>query len=134
MAEAGRYRLLCIPCSPNKLVCIGCLSRRGHREMVVDTPPPQPEERSHLGSNAEAGRRLAPEAADPSPLAQPAFRRQTPEVRAVCIKGACTDPGGGRGATRVPTATRWSKRPPRSSPSTAKPRAASDLTRLEELQ
>src|SRR5215831_1937966 len=106
MAEAGRYRLLCIPCSPNKLVCIGCLSRRGHREMVVDTPPPQPEERSHLGSNAEAGRRLAPEAADPSPLAQPAFRRQTPEVRAVCIKGACTDPGGGRGATRVPTATK----------------------------
>jgi hypothetical protein len=45
----------------------------------------QPKECSHLGSNEEADGRLAAEASDPSPLAQPAFRRQTPEVRAVCI-------------------------------------------------
>ena len=38
------------------------------------------------GLNGEDGGRLAPKAADHSPLAQPAFRRQAPEVRAVCIK------------------------------------------------
>ena len=65
--------------------------------MVVDTPPPQPEERSHLGSNEEAGGRLATEAANPSPLAQPAFRRQAPEVRAVCVKAHVRIRAGGAG-------------------------------------
>jgi hypothetical protein len=45
-----------------------------------------PKRRPHLGSNGEAGRRLAPKAANPSPLAQSAFRRQAPEVRAGCIE------------------------------------------------
>src|SRR5262249_29569562 len=37
-------------------------------------------------SDGEAGGRLAPKAANPPPLAKPAIRRQTPKVRAVCIK------------------------------------------------
>src|ERR1051325_6189429 len=52
-----------------------------------------------------AGGRLAPKTAHPSPLAQPAVRRYTPEVGAVCGKAASTDLCGGREATRVPTAT-----------------------------
>ena len=35
---------------------------------------------------------------------EPAVRRQTPEVGAVCGKAARTDLGGGREVTRVPTA------------------------------
>ena len=38
-------------------------------------------------------------------LAQPAIRRSTPEVRAVCRKAARTDLCGGCEATRIPTAT-----------------------------
>src|ERR1041385_1712285 len=57
-----------------------------------------------------AGGRLAPKTAHPSPLAQPAVRRYTPEVGAVCGKAASTDLCGGREATRVPTATGHGRR------------------------
>jgi hypothetical protein len=56
--------------------------------------------RSHLGSNGEAGGRLAPKASNPSSLAQPAFRRQAPEVRAVCIKCTYGSVRGARGNSR----------------------------------
>ena len=59
----------------------------------------------YLGSDKEAGGRLAPKTAYPSSLAQSALRRQAPEVGAVCGKAARTDLCGGRGVTRVPTAT-----------------------------
>src|SRR6202051_4221883 len=105
MAEASHHRLLQLPRSPNQLGCAGSLSSRDHRTLAPDTQPTQPKGQSHLGSNGEAGGLLAPKAANPSSLAQPAFRRQAPEVRAVCIKG----PGrtrGGRGVTPPPPATR----------------------------
>src|ERR1035438_2003833 len=62
-----------------------------------DTQPTQPKGQSHLGSNGEAGGRLAPKAANPSSLAQPAFRRQAPEVRAVCLKVHVRIRAGGAG-------------------------------------
>src|ERR1035438_8390935 len=81
MAEASHHRLLQLPRSPNQLGCAGSLSSRDHRTLAPDTQPTQSKRRSHLGSNGEAGGRLAPKAANPSSLAQPAFRRQAPEVR-----------------------------------------------------
>src|SRR5450755_631403 len=81
MAEASHHRLLQLPRSPNQLGCAGSLSSRDHRTLAPDTQPTQPKGQSHLGSNGEAGGRLAPKAANPSSLAQPAFRRQAPEVR-----------------------------------------------------
>src|ERR1700692_798045 len=101
MAEASHHRLLQLPRSPNQLGCAGSLSSRDHRTLAPDTQPTQPTGQSHLGSNGEAGGRLAPKAANPSSLAQPAFRRQAPEVRAVCIKVHVRIRGGGRGGTRA---------------------------------
>ena len=75
------------------------------------TAPTQPARCAHLDTDEVARRRLAPDTTYPSSLAQPAVRRYTPEVRAVCGRAACTDLCGGREATRVPTATgvlrRW---------------------------
>jgi hypothetical protein len=41
----------------------------------------------------------------PSSLAKPTLRRQAPKARAECVSSASPDLCGGRGATRVPTAT-----------------------------
>ena len=49
-------------------------------------------------------RRVPPHAASPSSLAQRPFRRQTPEVGAVCGKAARTVLCGGRAVMSVPTA------------------------------
>ena len=57
-----------------------------------------------LGADDEAGRRLAPQTAHPSSLAEPTLRRQTPEVGAVCGNRARTDLCGGRSVMSVPTA------------------------------
>ena len=46
----------------------------------------------------------SPSLPSPPPLAQPPFRRQTPEVGAVCGQAARTDLCGGRAVMRVPTA------------------------------
>src|ERR1700732_3183530 len=105
MAEASHHRLLQLSRSPNQLGCAGSLPSRDHRTLAPDTQPTQSKRRSHLGSNGEAGGRLAPKAANPSTLAQPALRRQAPEVRAVCIMHVRIR-AGGRGVTRAPTATR----------------------------
>src|SRR5215469_10173932 len=57
-----------------------------------------------MATGGEAGRRLAAETENPSPLAAPAVRRQTPEVGAVCGSSARTDLCGGRSVTGAPTA------------------------------
>src|SRR6516164_2381442 len=97
MAEASHHRLLQLPRSPNQLGCAGSLSSRDHRTLAPDTQPTQPKRRSHLGSNGEAGGRLAPKAANPSPLASTALRRQTLKVGAVCIKVHVRIRAGGAG-------------------------------------
>src|SRR5580658_309437 len=57
-----------------------------------------------MGPDGRLGARVPPHAPSPSPLAQGPFRRQTPEVGAVCGKAARTDLCGGRAVMRVPTA------------------------------
>src|SRR5215475_5135936 len=97
MAEAGRYRLLRVPRGANQLGRTGRLSGPDRRAVAMGPPSPESKERAHVGPNEEAGGRLAPKAAHSSPLAQPAFRRQTPEVRAVCIKVHVRIRAGGAG-------------------------------------
>src|SRR3954468_9944705 len=63
-----------------------------------------------MAADEEAGRRLAPQAANPPPLAQHAVRRQTPEVGAVCGNAARTVLCGGRSVMSVPTAITYQRR------------------------
>src|ERR1700736_3408087 len=70
--------------------------------MVAAPQPPQPKGQSHLGSDHEARERLASTATYPPPVAEPAVRRQTPEVGAVCGKAARTDLCGGRSSNGRP--------------------------------
>jgi hypothetical protein len=97
MAGAGRQRLRRISRSADELGRVKCLPTRDHPAVVGDTLQPQPKGLSHLGSHDEAGERLAPQAANPSPLAKSAFRRQTPEVRAVCVNAHVRICAGGAG-------------------------------------
>ena len=86
MAEASRYRLFRVPRSANKLGRTGHLSRPDRSAVAMGPPSPESKERTDVGPDEEAGGRLAPKAASSPPLAEPAIRRQIPEVRAVCIK------------------------------------------------
>jgi group II intron reverse transcriptase/maturase len=105
MAGACHHRLLQLSRRADQQSRTRGIPGRDHPSLAVASQPPQPEECSHLGPDEGAGGRLAPTTAYPSPLAQSALRRQTPEVGAVCGKAARTDLCGGHGVTRVPTAT-----------------------------
>jgi hypothetical protein len=48
-----------MPCSTNKLSCLGWVPRRDHQALAVDTTAPQPEGLSHLGTTS--WRFLSPE-------------------------------------------------------------------------
>ncbi len=60
--------------------------------------------RRGVGADGETGRRVPPQAAGPSSLAECALCRQTPEVGAECANWARSDLCGGRSAMGVPTA------------------------------
>ena len=60
---------------------------------------------NRMGKFRTACRSLDPECHDPAPASCYALQRQVSKVRAVCSNPASTDPCGGRGVTRVPTAT-----------------------------
>ena len=66
--------------------------------------PAQSEGAPGVAANGEAGRRVSPQTADPSSLAECALCRQTPEVGAECPNWARSDLCGGRSAMGVPTA------------------------------
>jgi len=104
LVEASRYRPLRILCRAHKQS--GALSvpaLRG-RPLALHASAAQPERWLYVGPDDEAGRRLASRAAHPSPLARPALRRETLEVRAGCSNRACPDLCGGCSATGIPTA------------------------------
>src|SRR6516225_9871976 len=104
MAEAGRYRLLRVPCGANERARAHGLPLPHRQPLAAHAQKAQPEGRDELGPDLEAGRRLAPETADPPPLASPALRRQAPEVGAGCPNRARPDLCGGRSAMSVSTA------------------------------
>jgi hypothetical protein len=68
--------------------------------------PAQPKSKAGMDADGETGRRVPPQAASPSSLAQCALRRQTPEVGAECPNWARSDLCGGRSAMSVPTASK----------------------------
>ena len=89
------------PCRPT--VARSALSASS-RPLAANAAATQPEGRYHLGADRAAGRRLASQAENPSPLAKTALRRQTPRVGAVCPNRARTALCGGRSAMSAPTA------------------------------
>src|SRR5258707_11107475 len=66
------------------------------RPLAALAPAAQSEGQADMGADGEAGRRLAPNAPDPSPLAERSLCRQTLEVGAVFGNSARTDLCGGR--------------------------------------
>ncbi len=97
MAEAGRRRLLQLPRRADQQ------PRASARSATTSTDLWRRALRRRSQKDGttweridEAGRRLAPQAAHPSSLAEAALRRQTPEVGAVC--GNCRTYGSVRGA------------------------------------
>src|SRR3954465_1718438 len=72
--------------------------------MGACAPAPQSKGRNDVEADPENSRRLPPQAQDPSSLAKPALRRQTPEVGAECPNGARSDLCGGMPAMAFPTA------------------------------
>jgi hypothetical protein len=68
----------------------------------------EPKESDDLETVCASGHVLDSEREDPSPASQPALRRQTSAVGAVCSNSASTDLCGGRQVTDVPTATKGS--------------------------
>src|SRR5271155_773947 len=106
MAEASYHRLLQLPGSPNQLGCAGSLSSRDHRTLAPDTQPTQSKRRSHLGSNAEAGRTTGSQSRESFIPGPTSVSLSGTRGKSRMHKGARTDPCGGRGVTRAPTATR----------------------------
>src|SRR3954451_21778219 len=104
MAEAGRHQLLRLPCRAHQQPGTGVLPVSCHQPLAAHAPAPQPKGRHDLGPDQEAGRRLSPQTQDPSPLAERAFRRQTPKVGAGCPNWARPDLCGGMPAMAFPTA------------------------------
>jgi len=104
MAEAGRHRLLQLPCGADKRTDTDRVPLPRHQSLATHAAAAEPEGLDDMGADQAVGRRLAPATANPSPLARAPLRRQTPEVGAVCPNWARTDLCGGREVTRVPTA------------------------------
>src|SRR5260221_8801737 len=104
MAEAGRDRPLRLLCSPDQCSGALCVPALRDRSLAASATAAKPEGRLHVGPQDESGRRLAPRAAHPSPLARPAPCRQTPKVGAGCSNRARPDLCGGCSAMSIPTA------------------------------
>ena len=98
---AGFFNYHAVPTNGRALVAF-----RSHVETLWWRSLRRRSQRDLMTADEEAGGRLAPQAANPPPLAQHAVRRQTPEVGAVCGNAARTVLCGGRSVMSVPTAIR----------------------------
>ena len=106
MARANRRRLFRLSRRADEQRGDRGLSLPRHRSLVPASVPAQSEGTLGVAADGEADRQFSPQAADPSPLAQCALRRQTPEVGAECPNWARSDLCGGRSAMSVPTANK----------------------------
>src|SRR4051794_23957987 len=104
MARASRYWLLRLQRRADQQPGDRCVSVPCRHPLAPATTPPQPESKAGLDGNGETGRRVPPQAAYPTPLAQCALCRQTPEVGAECPNWARSDLCEGRSVMGVPTA------------------------------
>ena len=104
VAEAGRDRLLRLPCGADQRPVPGGIPLPRHEPLAAHASATQPKGSDDVGGGDEARRRLAPATARPPPLAEPALCRQAPEVGAGCGNAARPDLCGGRPAMSVPTA------------------------------
>jgi RNA-directed DNA polymerase len=91
MAEAGRHRLLQLPCGADQQSDARRLPLLCHRTLEADAPAAQPNGRHDLDADDAARQRLAPQAARPSSMAASTLRRQSPEVGAGCGTAARPD-------------------------------------------
>src|SRR5215469_8750963 len=105
MVEVCCPRILQLSCSSWELGQPTEFSVTGDSSLDARASPPQPEALSHLASPRCPCGPLAPTPCHSSPLSQPALRRQTSSVRAVCVNALVRIRAGGRQATVVPTAT-----------------------------
>src|SRR5205085_3480719 len=104
MAEAGRdWTLRVLRGSNQQPGALGVPATRD-RPLAAHAPTTQPAGRHHLGSHGETRRRLAPQTAHPSSVAEPTLCRYPPEVGAGCLNRARPDLGGGHSVMGVPTA------------------------------
>src|SRR5271155_3373162 len=110
MAGAGRSRLLQLPRGADQRLCSARLPAPRHRHLAAHAAASQPKGSDHVGTDDEAGERLAPETDHPSSMAERSLCRQPPEVGAVCGKVARTVLCGGRSVMSVPTATGYLSR------------------------
>lgn len=104
MAEASRGGALRLLCGSDQQPGALGLPAACHRSLAALASPTQPARWHDMGSHSEAGRRLAPQTAGPTSLAERAVCRHSPEVGAGCLNWARPDLCGGHPATGVPTA------------------------------
>src|ERR1700751_2603898 len=104
MAEAGRDRTLRVLRGSNQYPGTLGVPATRDRPLAAHAPTTQPAGRHHLGSHGEARRRLAPQTAYPSPVAEPTLCRYPPEVGGGCLNRARPDLGGGHSVMGGPTA------------------------------
>ena len=74
------HRLLHLPRGADQRPCAARVPASRHRPLAAHASAAQPKGSDHVGTDDEAGRRLAPETAHPPSLAERALCRHTPEV------------------------------------------------------
>ena len=104
MACSSRRRLLRLPRRADQRLGVVRIPISCRRPLASSAAPTQSASGIDMDADGEIGRRVPPQAANPSSVAKRAVRRQTPEVRAVCGNPASTDLCGGRSEMGVPTA------------------------------
>src|SRR6185312_14496278 len=96
LAEAGRGRLLQLPCRADQRSCPGRVPAPCHRPLAAHATASQSEGSDDVGADDATGGRVAPETKHPTSLAERSLCRHTPEVGAACGKVARAVLCGGR--------------------------------------
>src|SRR5271157_3123405 len=104
MAAAGGGWVLQLPRRADQQPCSLGVPAPHDDTLATGAAAAEPEGPPVVGPDQSAGGRVAPQAENPSSVAERALRRQTPEVGAVCGKAARTVLCGGRPVMGVPTA------------------------------
>src|SRR6476659_7440405 len=96
LAEAGRGRLLQLPCRADQRACPGRVPAPCYRPLAAHATASQSEGSDDVGADDATGGRVAPETKHPTSLAERSLCRHTPEVGSACGKVARAVLCGGR--------------------------------------